>query len=64
MNVSSPQASTTLNTSESDRKMQDVSMKLSISRENLFAGLQIVSRAVSTRSTLPSLGGIQLDAAG
>ena len=39
-------------------------MKLSLSRENLFAGLQIVSRAVSTRSTLPSLGGIQLDAAG
>ena len=39
-------------------------MKLSLLRENLFAGLQIVSRAVSTRSTLPSLGGIQLDAAG
>ena len=39
-------------------------MKLSLLRENLFAGLQIVSRAVSTRSTLPSLGGIELDAAG
>src|SRR5439155_9438631 len=29
-----------------------------------LAGLQVVSRAVSTRSTLPSLGGIQLDAVG
>jgi DNA polymerase-3 subunit beta len=38
-------------------------MKLSLSRENLLSALQIVSRAVSTRSTLPSLGGIQLEAA-
>jgi DNA polymerase-3 subunit beta len=37
-------------------------MKLSLSRDNLFAALQIVSRAVSTRATLPSLGGIQLEA--
>ena len=39
-------------------------MKLSLSREKLLSGLQVVSRAVSTRSTLPSLGGIQLAAAG
>jgi DNA polymerase-3 subunit beta len=44
--------------------MQGAPMKLSLSREQLFAALQIVGRAVSTRSTLPSLGGIQLDAAG
>src|SRR5438093_2312640 len=37
-------------------------MKLSTSRETLFAALQLVSRAVSTRSTVPSLGGVQLDA--
>jgi DNA polymerase-3 subunit beta len=37
-------------------------MKLSLSRDNLFAALQIVGRAVSTRATLPSLGGVQLDA--
>ena len=33
-------------------------MKLSTSRDNLLATLQLVSRAVSTRATLPSLGGI------
>src|SRR4051795_11400500 len=64
MNLGSPQPSTTLNTSEPDRKMHGEAMKLSLSRENLLSGLQIVSRAVSTRSTLPSLGGIQLTAAG
>jgi DNA polymerase-3 subunit beta len=37
-------------------------MKLSVSRETLFAALQLVSRAVSTRTTLPSLSGVQLDA--
>jgi DNA polymerase-3 subunit beta len=62
MTVSSPQPSTTPDTSDSDRKMQDSSMKLSLSRDNLASALQIVSRAVSTRATLPSLGGIQLEA--
>ena len=33
-------------------------MKLSVSRDTLASGLQLVSRAVSTRGTLPSLGGI------
>ena len=42
--------------------MQDPSMKLSISRDTLFAALQLVGRAVSTRATLPSLGGIELTA--
>jgi DNA polymerase III subunit beta len=37
-------------------------MKLTVSREKLLAALQITSRAVSTRATLPSLGGIQLEA--
>src|SRR5829696_64232 len=63
MNLGSPQPSTTLNTSDSDRKMQDSSMKLTLSRDKLLSALQIVSRAVSTRATLPSLGGIQLVAA-
>jgi DNA polymerase-3 subunit beta len=35
-------------------------MKLSLSREKLLSAVQVVSRAVSTRATLPSLGGIQL----
>jgi DNA polymerase-3 subunit beta len=38
-------------------------MKLSISRDNLFEALQLAGRAVSSRSTLPSLGGILLLAA-
>jgi len=38
-------------------------MKLTLSRDKLLSALQIVSRAVSTRATLPSLGGIQLVAA-
>jgi DNA polymerase III subunit beta len=38
-------------------------MKLTVSREKLLSALQITSRAVSTRATLPSLGGIQLEAA-
>jgi DNA polymerase III subunit beta len=42
--------------------MQDLSMKLSISRDNLAAALQTVGRAVSSRATLPSLGGIELTA--
>ena len=33
-------------------------MKISVPRDSLVATLQLVSRAVSTRSTLPSLGGI------
>src|SRR5438045_3504334 len=37
-------------------------MNLTIPRESLVFALQLVSRAVSTRSTLPSLGGIQLSA--
>jgi DNA polymerase-3 subunit beta len=35
-------------------------MKLSVSRDSLSGGLQLVGRAVSTRGTLPSLGGIIL----
>ena len=42
--------------------MQDPFMKLSLSRDTLFAALQTVGRAVSSRATLPSLGGIQLSA--
>ncbi len=42
--------------------MQDPSMKLSLSRDKLLSALQVVSRAVSTRATLPSLGGLQLEA--
>jgi DNA polymerase-3 subunit beta len=37
-------------------------MKLSITREDLVAGLSVVARAVSSRSTLPALGGVQLAA--
>ena len=37
-------------------------MKLSISRDKLFEALQLAGRAVSARSTLPSLGGIRLEA--
>ena len=33
-------------------------MKLTVSRDSLFTALQLVSRAVSTRGTLPSLGGV------
>jgi len=36
-------------------------MKFTVSREKLVSALQITSRAVSTRATLPSLGGIQLE---
>ena len=39
-------------------------MKLSIARDKLFDALQLVGRAVSTRSTLPSLSGIHLEAGG
>src|SRR5215208_5506736 len=39
-------------------------MKFSLSRDNLLTGLQLAGRAISTRSTLPSLGGIQLEAGG
>src|SRR5436190_5012241 len=62
MTLASPQSSPALNTSEVGRKMQDLSMKLSISRDNLAAALQTVGRAVSSRATLPSLGGIELAA--
>jgi DNA polymerase III subunit beta len=37
-------------------------MKLSLPRESLFSRLQVASRAVSTRSAMPSLGGILLAA--
>ncbi len=39
-------------------------MKLSVSRDSLLTTLQVVSRAVSTRTTLPSLGGILTEASG
>src|ERR1044072_9323617 len=38
-------------------------MKLFVSRDSLSAALQLVGRAVSTRGTLPSLGGILVIAA-
>jgi len=62
MSLASPQPSTTLNTSETNRKMQDLPMKLSISRDTFLAALQVVGRAVSSRSTLPSLSGVKLTA--
>src|SRR5688500_13259642 len=37
-------------------------MKLTVSRDDLSSALQLVGRAVSSRGTLPSLGGILLDA--
>ena len=37
-------------------------MKLTVSRDELSSALQLVGRAVSSRGTLPSLGGILLDA--
>jgi DNA polymerase III subunit beta len=43
--------------------MQDPSMKFSISRDVLLAALQVVGRAVSSRATVPSLGGVKLTAA-
>ena len=61
MNLTYPQPSTAPDTSDSDRKMQDSVMKLTIPRDTLLSALQITSRAVSTRATLPSLGGIQLE---
>jgi len=39
-------------------------MKISISRDSLVTGLQLVGRAVSSRATLPALGGIEFRAAG
>jgi DNA polymerase III subunit beta len=39
-------------------------MKLSLPRDQLASGLQIVSRAVSGRATLPALGGVGLTASG
>ena len=42
--------------------MQDSRMKLSISRDSLLTGLQLAGRAVSSRATLPALGGIELRA--
>jgi DNA polymerase-3 subunit beta len=43
--------------------MQDQPMKLTISRDTFYGALQVVGRAVSTRTTLPSLSGIKLTAA-
>src|SRR5947207_12573713 len=37
-------------------------MKLSITRDDLVAGLALVGRAVASRATLPALGGVQLSA--
>src|ERR687896_502704 len=54
MNPTSPQPSTMLNTSETDRKMEDQLMKLSIPHDAFLGALQVVGRAVSTRATLPS----------
>src|SRR5262249_15224739 len=62
--IGSPHSSTTLNTSEPDSKMQNSPMKISISRDSLVTGLQLVGRAVSSRATLPALGGIEFRASG
>jgi DNA polymerase-3 subunit beta len=40
--------------------MQEHPMKLSISRDTFLAALQVVGRAVSSRSTLPSLSGVKV----
>ncbi len=37
-------------------------MKLTVERDSLFSALQLVGRAVSSRATLPSLGGVLLSA--
>ena len=37
-------------------------MKLSITRDDLVAGLALVGRAVASRATLPALGGVHLTA--
>jgi DNA polymerase III subunit beta len=42
--------------------MQEPPMKLSISRDTFLAALQVVGRAVSSRSTLPSLSGVKVTA--
>ncbi len=39
-------------------------MKVSLSRESIHSRLQIAGRAVSTRTAMPSLGGILLEASG
>ncbi len=43
ISMPSPQSSTTPNTSEPDRKMQDPAMKLTISRDSLLTGLQLAA---------------------
>jgi DNA polymerase III subunit beta len=63
MNLASPQPSTAINTSEIHRKMQEPSMKLSLSRDTLLNAVQLVGRAVSSRAAIPSLGGIKLTVA-
>ena len=42
--------------------MMEVSVRVSVMQENLAKGLSIVGRAVSSRSTLPVLGNILLEA--
>jgi DNA polymerase III subunit beta len=42
--------------------MQHSAMILTVSRDHLVAALQIAGRAASTRATVPSLGGVQLEA--
>jgi DNA polymerase-3 subunit beta len=44
--------------------MQNSRMKISISRDSLVTALQLVGRAVSSRATLPALGGIEFRASG
>src|SRR6266516_3108490 len=38
-----------------------MSLKVSIPRSDLVAGVALVGRAVSSRATLPALGGVQLE---
>jgi DNA polymerase III subunit beta len=60
MNSSSAPSSTIPDTSQEDDNLHSSQMNLTIPRASLLAALQLVSRAVSARATLPALGGIHL----
>ena len=59
--MSSPQSTApTITSEENDHK--GTQMKVSLSRDALLSRLQVAGRAVSTRSAIPSLGGILVEA--
>jgi DNA polymerase-3 subunit beta len=64
--MSSPQSTAPTITSEENSDEQDdykgTQMKVSLSRDALLSRLQVAGRAVSTRSAVPSLGGILVEA--